>query len=105
MLLRRRNQALALRPACLARRGRVGTLEVGGPVGLPRVVVVRERLLPSSMLVVELVPRKADLDRATPVLVFAVELAVVAIEAPDHRRVQRPGRTADPVDRPLALRE
>src|SRR5262245_40564060 len=52
---------LALRPASRARRRSVGAYEVCRPVGLPHAVVIRKRLLPTSMIAVDLVPGEPDL--------------------------------------------
>src|ERR1700752_4548126 len=58
-----------------------------------RTVVIRKRLLPTSMIAVELVPGEPDLHGAPVVHVLTVELAVVCIEATHNRRLQPAART------------
>src|SRR5262249_2165665 len=93
----------SFRAAGLTGRRVVGPHKVRRPVRLPRAVVIRERLLPMGMIAVELIPRVADFHGATIVLVLAVEGAVIAVEAPGHRRFQPPTGATYPIDRPLAL--
>src|SRR5262245_57152241 len=81
----------------------VGAHEVCDPVGFPSVVVIRKRLLPTSMIAIELVPGETDFHGTPAVHVLAIELAVVAIEAAHDRRFQPTTRTAHPIDRPLVL--
>src|SRR5262249_44668163 len=80
----------SFRAAGLTGRRVVGPHKVRRPVRLPRAVVIRERLLPMGMIAVELIPRVADFHGATIVLVLAVEGAVIAVEAPGHRRLPPP---------------
>jgi hypothetical protein len=47
-------------------------------------MVVREHLLSAGVIAVELGPRVADLDRTAVVLVVAVELTAIAVEAADR---------------------
>src|SRR6266545_4531281 len=76
----------SLRAAGLTGCRGVGAYKVRRPVRLPHAVIIRKRLLPMGMIAVKLIPRVADFHGATIVLVLAVEGAVIAVEAPDHRR-------------------
>src|SRR5262245_1363134 len=91
------------RSAGLAGFRRVGAYKVRRPVCLPRAVVIRKCLLPPGMIAVELIPCVADFHGATIVLVLAVELAVIAVEASDHWRFHLPTGATNPINRPLAL--
>src|SRR6185436_11702231 len=94
----------ALRPAGLADLGRVRAREVCGPVGLPVAVVVRERLIPARVVVIHLVPGVANLHWLSAVDVFTVELAMLAVESADDRRLEPAAFAAHPIDRPLLFR-
>src|SRR5262245_28649045 len=94
---------VALRAPGLADRGRVRAREVCSPVGLPVAVVVGECLFPARVIVVHLVPGVAHFHRLAVIDVFAIELAVLAVEPADDGRLQLAARAADPVDRPLLL--
>src|SRR6185436_7222650 len=91
------------RTDAVADRRRIGAREVVHPVHLPGLAVERERLLPVRVIGAVLDPQEADLDGPAAVVVLAVELAAVALEAADHRREHLAGLAVDPVDRPLAL--
>src|SRR5215510_2043654 len=93
----------SLRATRFADRRRIGAYKVRRPVRFPGAVVIRERLFPMGMIAVELIPREAGFHGATIVLVLAVELAMISVEAPDHRRFQLPTGATYPIDRPLAL--
>src|SRR5690349_16213044 len=73
-------------PAARADLRRIGPREVIHPVDLPGLAIERERLLPVRVIGSALDPQKAHLDRLAVVLVLAVELAAVALEAADHGR-------------------
>src|SRR6266705_712445 len=95
---------LALRTTVLAKFRGVGSAEVGPPVRFPTLIVIRKRLLPSCMIVVEYRPQVQDSDRATTVAIFSVKFAAVSFEAAYHRhRVQRAGGAAPPINGPLSL--
>src|SRR3954469_9194014 len=94
--------ASASRAALIACGRSIGACEVRGPVRLPCAVVVRERLLPACMIMVDLAPEVAHLDRAAFVLIERVELAAIAREAAYGRHwIELAERAVDPVDRPL----
>ena len=88
----------------IARLGCISARKVSDPIGLPGVVVIRERLLPAGVIVIDLVPQVAHLDRSAFILVLSVELPVMALEASDHGwGLQFARGAADPIDRPLPL--
>src|SRR5262245_22022579 len=93
----------SLRAAGLAGCRGVGAYKVRRPVHLPGAVVIRKRLLPTGTISVELVPNVADFHGTAIVLVLAVELSVIALEASDHWRLHLPTGATYPIDRPLAL--
>src|ERR1700735_3906852 len=93
-----------LRPPILTDHRGIRPSEVGDPVRLPGLVVIRKRLAPPGMVMIDFVPLVPYFHRPVIVLVLRVEFAAVALESSNDRdRVERSSRAVDPVDRPLVL--
>src|SRR5215475_5606170 len=95
--------SLTLWTAALADLRCIRPYKVRSPVRLPGPVVVGKSLLPTSVIMIDLVPHISDSNRPPIILIFSKELTMIAGEAPNHRHIQLPCGTADPIDRPLAL--